>query len=64
MSILPAWSAETPHMVQELVHDRIRTLHREAEEQRLVSRLQRVRKARKQAERASKRLRDALARMA
>ncbi|WP_248966165.1 hypothetical protein [Sphaerisporangium perillae] len=64
MSYLPSWSSEIPYMHQELVRDRIQTLHREAEEQRLVLRLQRVHRARRQAERASVRLRQALARMA
>jgi hypothetical protein len=63
MSFLPSWNADTPFIHEELVRDRIRTLHREAEHQRLVSSLQRVRRARRQAERASLRLRHALARL-
>ncbi|MFC4587508.1 hypothetical protein [Sphaerisporangium corydalis] len=64
MSFIPAGTGELPYMYKELVQDRIQSLHREAEEQRLVYRIQRIRKARKQAERASVRLRNALARMA
>ncbi|WP_424536134.1 hypothetical protein ACOZ38_40235 [Sphaerisporangium viridialbum] len=63
MATIPSWTNEMPYMHKELVHDRIQTLHREAEEQRLVNRIVRVQKARKQAERASIRLRQALARM-
>ncbi|MEV4250401.1 hypothetical protein AB0J63_44245 [Streptosporangium canum] len=51
-------------MHEELVRDRIRTLHREAEEQRLVSGIMRLRRARRNAERASSRLRHALLRLA
>ncbi|MET8157501.1 hypothetical protein ABZT47_14070 [Sphaerisporangium sp. NPDC005289] len=64
MSFLPTWSSEIPYIRQELVRDRIQALHNEAEQQRLVLRLQRIRRARKQAERASLRLRNALTRMA
>ncbi|WP_214412778.1 hypothetical protein [Sphaerisporangium fuscum] len=64
MSFIPSWTAELPCMHEELVRDRIQTLHREAEEQRLIHRMRQVRRARKQAERASVRLRQALARMA
>ncbi len=63
MSSIFSRTAELPSMHEELVRDRIRSLRREAEQQRLVSRMQRVRKARRQAERASARLRQALARM-
>ncbi|MFC4532414.1 hypothetical protein [Sphaerisporangium dianthi] len=64
MSFLPTWSTEIPYIRQELVRDRIQALHSEAEHQRLVQRLKRVRRARRQAERASLRLRNALARLA
>ncbi|MCW2878038.1 MAG: hypothetical protein JWQ95_2138 [Sphaerisporangium sp.] len=64
MSFLPSWTSEMPYMHQELVRERIQMLHREAEEQRLANRIKRVRRARKQAERATVRLRQALARMA
>ncbi|MDH2429804.1 hypothetical protein [Sphaerisporangium sp. TRM90804] len=64
MGFLPAWSADMPYMNEELVRDRIRTLHQEAEEQRLILRMQRIHKARKRAERASVRLHHALARLA
>ncbi|GLW97795.1 hypothetical protein [Microtetraspora sp. NBRC 16547] len=50
------------HMHQELVDERIRGLHREAAEQRLASRIHNVQKARRKAERASRRLLAALAR--
>ncbi|MBB4918083.1 hypothetical protein [Streptosporangium saharense] len=50
-------------MHEELVRDRIRTLHREAEEQRLVTGVLRLRRARRDAERASVRLRNALLRL-
>lgn len=49
-----------PYMYQDLVMDRIQTLHREAEEQRLVSRLRRVQKLRRSVERANDRLNHAL----
>ncbi|GGL09012.1 hypothetical protein Sme01_12360 [Sphaerisporangium melleum] len=64
MSFLPTWSNEIPFIRQELVRDRIRTLHHEAEQQRLVLHLMRVKRARKRAERASLRLRHALTRLA
>ncbi|MFD8531874.1 hypothetical protein ACFV0L_31110 [Streptosporangium canum] len=57
-------SLEMTSMHEELVRDRIRTLHREAEEQRLVSGIMRLRRARRGAERASSRLRHALLRLA
>ncbi|WP_433244839.1 hypothetical protein ACQPYK_42370 [Streptosporangium sp. CA-135522] len=50
-------------MQEELVRDRIRTLHREAEEQRMASGVIRLRRARRDAERASTRLRHALLRL-
>ncbi len=50
-------------MQQELVRDRIRTLHREAEEQRRASSILRARRARRDMERASSRLRHALLRL-
>jgi hypothetical protein len=46
-----------------LVRERIHTLHREAEEQRLASRIRSVQKARRQVERANRRLSQALARV-
>ncbi|WP_326825518.1 hypothetical protein [Streptosporangium sp. NBC_01756] len=45
-----------------MVRDRIQTLHREAEEQRLATDVLRLRRARRDAERASTRLRHALLR--
>ncbi|GAA2804109.1 hypothetical protein GCM10020219_089650 [Nonomuraea dietziae] len=53
-------SFEMPFMHQELVNDRIQTFHREAEEYRLVSRLRRVQRARRDVQRANDRLRRAL----
>jgi hypothetical protein len=63
MNLLPTWTSDLSYMHKELVRDRIQTLYREAEEQRLVNRIREVNKARKQAERASVRLRHALARL-
>ncbi|MFC0866238.1 hypothetical protein ACFHYQ_28465 [Sphaerimonospora cavernae] len=51
------------YLYQELVDERIRTLHREAEAARLAGRVLSVRRARRQIERASKRLSHALARL-
>ncbi|GII57036.1 hypothetical protein Pth03_54250 [Planotetraspora thailandica] len=50
-------------LTQELVHERIRTLHAEAEEERLASRINSVRKAQRRMERASRRLSEALSRV-
>jgi len=47
----------------ELVEERIRRLHQEAADDRLASRIRSVQKARRQVERASRRLRHALARV-
>ncbi|MEZ0076715.1 hypothetical protein [Planotetraspora sp. GP83] len=60
MTISPATSLYPHH---ELVDERIRNLHREAEQERLASRIRSVRKARRQVERASERLRYALSRV-
>lgn len=49
-----------PYMFQNLVNDRIQTLHREAEEQRLVSQFRRVQRARRNVKRANDRLRQVL----
>ncbi|MEV8630280.1 hypothetical protein AB0395_01350 [Streptosporangium sp. NPDC051023] len=54
---------DMPSMQEALVRDRIQTLHREAEEQRRVSGILRLRRARRDAERASSRLRHALLRL-
>ncbi|MER7501845.1 hypothetical protein AB0L05_01215 [Nonomuraea pusilla] len=51
-----------PNIFHDLVNDRIQTLHREAEEQRLAMRLSRVQRARREVERANARLRQALIR--
>ncbi|NUW35174.1 hypothetical protein HTZ77_27635 [Nonomuraea sp. SMC257] len=53
-------SLEVPHLSHDLVNDRIQTLHREAEEQRLIASVQRVERARRQVRRANERLRRAL----
>ncbi|MER5326683.1 hypothetical protein [Streptosporangium roseum] len=63
MTYFATRSLDMPSMHEELVRDRIRTLHREAEEQRLVSGIMRLRRARRDAERASSRLRHALLRL-
>jgi hypothetical protein len=54
---------EIPSGYEALVRDRIRTLHQEAEEQRMISQVLRLRRARRSAERASARLRSALLRL-
>ncbi|GAA4230201.1 hypothetical protein FHR32_001678 [Streptosporangium album] len=56
-------SLDMSSMQEELVRDRIRTLHREAEEQRMAAGVLRLRRARRDAERASSRLRHALLRL-
>ncbi len=50
-------------LYKELVDERIQGLHQEAAEHRIASRVRNVQKARRQAERASARLRAALARV-
>ncbi|GAA4597148.1 hypothetical protein GCM10023194_71160 [Planotetraspora phitsanulokensis] len=60
MNISPSASL---YLHQELAHERIRTLHQEAEAERLASRVNSVRKARRQMERASRRLSSALSRV-
>ncbi|MEV0195344.1 hypothetical protein [Nonomuraea sp. NPDC050691] len=62
MSIGTTHSLEVPYLSHDLVNDRIRTLHREAEEQRLIASVQRVQRARRQVQRANERLRRALSR--
>ncbi|MFC4012185.1 hypothetical protein ACFOY2_33475 [Nonomuraea purpurea] len=51
-----------PDLIHDLVNDRIQTLHREAEEQRLVLRVTRVQRARRKVKRANERLHEALSR--
>ncbi|WP_193319071.1 hypothetical protein [Nonomuraea phyllanthi] len=51
-----------PDLIHDLVNDRIQTLHREAEQQRLVLRISRVRRAQREVLRANDRLRKALSR--
>ncbi|MEV0151143.1 MULTISPECIES: hypothetical protein [unclassified Nonomuraea] len=64
MSTRTSHSLEVPYLSHDMVNDRIQTLHREAEEQRLISRLQRVERARRQVRRANDRLRRALSQQA
>ncbi|PZG28792.1 hypothetical protein C1I98_32610 [Spongiactinospora gelatinilytica] len=63
MSGFTGRSNEIPSMYEDLVRDRIRSLHQEAEEQRMIRQVIRVRRARRDAERASARLRHALLRL-
>ncbi|WP_237101590.1 hypothetical protein [Nonomuraea sp. MG754425] len=49
-----------PDLIHDLVNDRIQTLHREAEEQRLIMRVTRVQRARRGVKRANERLHRAL----
>ncbi|MEV5329574.1 hypothetical protein ACFMQL_08395 [Nonomuraea fastidiosa] len=51
-----------PHLIHDLVSDRIQTLHKEAAEQRLVLRVQRLRRARRDVKRANERLHRVLSR--
>jgi hypothetical protein len=60
MNPLPR-SPKVPYLYHELVNDRIQTLHREAEEQRLAARIRRVQRARREVKRANERLNRALA---
>lgn len=63
MSYFSARGFGTPSVHEELVRDRIQSLHREAEEHRRAHGLLRVRRARREAERASLSLRHALLRL-
>jgi hypothetical protein len=56
-------SAEMHLFNEDLVRERIRSLRREAAEERLARRVRSVRKARRRMERASERLNRALARL-
>ncbi|MDA0636524.1 hypothetical protein OUY22_24175 [Nonomuraea sp. MCN248] len=61
MSLVPtSGDFSAPYLYHELVKDRIRTLHREAEEHRMAARITRVRKARRDVRRANERLSRAL----
>ncbi|MET8868014.1 hypothetical protein ABZW11_34225 [Nonomuraea sp. NPDC004580] len=51
-----------PDLIHDLVNDRIQTLHREAAEQRVILRAQRVERARRGVTRANERLRRVLSR--
>ncbi|MBG0833389.1 hypothetical protein HS041_37450 [Planomonospora sp. ID67723] len=63
MTYFTSHSMDVPSMHQELVRDRIRMLHREAEEHRRAADVVRLRRARRDVERASARLRHALLRL-
>ncbi|MGS2645134.1 hypothetical protein [Streptosporangium sp. LJ11] len=63
MSYFTARGLDLSSMQEELVRDRIRTLHREAEEHRRAAGLQRLQRAKRDAERASARLRSAILRL-
>lgn len=63
MSYFTSRGLDLPSMQEELVRDRIRTLHREAEEHRRAVGLQRLQRAQRDAERASARLRSAILRL-
>ncbi|MBB2913563.1 hypothetical protein FHS43_004867 [Streptosporangium becharense] len=63
MSYSSTRSLNLPSIQEELVRDRIRTLHQEAEQHRRAVGLQRVQRARRDAERATARLRAALLRL-
>ncbi|MEU1393065.1 MULTISPECIES: hypothetical protein [unclassified Nonomuraea] len=60
MSTSSTRSLAVPYLFHDLVNDRIQTLHREAEEQRLILRVSRVQRARREVKRANDRLRKAL----
>lgn len=60
MSTHSTRSLAVPYLFHDLVNDRIQTLHREAEEQRLVLRISRLARARRDVKRANDRLRKAL----
>ncbi|MFG1948073.1 hypothetical protein [Nonomuraea sp. NPDC048826] len=61
MNLVPtSGDFSAPYLYHELVNDRIRTLHREAEEHRVATRIARVRKARRGVRRANERLNRAL----
>ncbi|NUR26112.1 MAG: hypothetical protein HOV83_09745 [Catenulispora sp.] len=62
MNHIPAGNLTMPYLFKDLVNDRIQTLHREAAEHRLASRVQRVERARRSVERAHARLTRALSR--
>lgn len=55
-------SLAVPHLIHELVSDRIQTLHKEAAEQRVILRAQRLQRARRDVRRANERLRKVLSR--
>ncbi|AQZ68912.1 hypothetical protein BKM31_52225 [[Actinomadura] parvosata subsp. kistnae] len=62
MTTRPSRSLAVPDLIHDLVNDRIQTLHREAEEARLILRVTRVQRARREVKRANDRLRQALSR--
>ncbi|MEU6999382.1 hypothetical protein [Nonomuraea sp. NPDC046570] len=60
MNSIAGRSFEMSYLHQELINDRIHTLHREAEEYRLASRVLRLERARRDVQKATDRLRRAL----
>jgi hypothetical protein len=61
MNLIPmSGDLSAPYLYHELVNDRIRTLHREAEEHRQAARITRVRRAQRGVQRAHERLNRAL----
>ena len=48
------------YMYQEMINDRIQTMHREAEEYRVAARIVRLQRARREVQRAGERLRRVL----
>jgi hypothetical protein len=64
MNMITTRSLDAPYLYHELLQDRIRDLRREAAEQRLIAQVRRLQRARRDAERASARLRRALLRLA
>ncbi|GAA3110250.1 hypothetical protein GCM10020001_030810 [Nonomuraea salmonea] len=62
MRTQPTRSLLVPDLIHDLVNDRIQTLHREAAEQRVILRAQRVQRARRGVTRANERLRRVLSR--
>ncbi|MEU4576828.1 hypothetical protein ACBI99_29345 [Nonomuraea sp. ATR24] len=60
MNTFPTTDLTAPYLYQELVNDRIQTLHREAREYRLAARISRVQRARRGVRKANERLLRAL----
>ncbi|HLU76242.1 MAG TPA: hypothetical protein VKZ82_28955 [Nonomuraea sp.] len=61
MSLIPtSGDFAAPYLYHELVNDRIRSLHQEAEQHRVAARITRVRRAQRGVRRANERLARAL----